>query len=64
MGKYYSTRLHNIIKPPVLYVISENARRESQHFQTEQADLANRISNSYAEITRLSVELLRYQDWH
>ena len=63
MGRYYANRFHELIKPPLLFVLTEEAKRQSEQYRIEGAQLINRLNDCYAELVRLSVELLRYQDW-
>ena len=68
MGEYYSERFTKLLQPAEPKYVS---RLEPQHVDStaamEQGALfaqhANRINSSIAEVTRLTIELLRYQNW-
>ncbi len=68
MGEYYSGRFEKLIQPTEpKYVSRWEPRGDNSPATKEQAvlyaQLANRINDSSVEITNLTVELLRYQNW-
>jgi hypothetical protein len=67
MGEYYAKRLNALLeisdlRSPIAGVpfeLGQQAHRQAML----RAELANRINERYEELTRLCVELLRYQHW-